>query len=105
MRKCLTAGYSEVILLSAEKKQLDKLKKAVSLALQAEELKKILFLLPEGFISHLDELVPAETGTRTVGGYKVKVRYQPLAEDEQKARRQAIAQVILQSMKRMKGEK
>jgi hypothetical protein len=105
VRKCLAAGYDEVILLSSEKKQLDKLKKTVSSALQEEELKRVLFLLPDALISHLDELAPAETATRTVGGYKVKVRYQPLTESDQKARRQAIAQVILQSMKRMKDGK
>jgi len=35
-----------------------------------------------------------------VKGYKVKVQYQPLAEEEKKANGEAIAQVILQSLRR-----
>lgn len=90
MRKCLAA---DEVILFADKKQLDKLKKTVSSVLQKEELKKVLFFVPDALISHLDELAPKETATRTVDGYKVKVRYQALPDSEQKARRQAIAQV------------
>jgi hypothetical protein len=39
-----------------------------------------------------------------VKGYKVKVQYQPVDEAEQKAKREAVANVILQAMKRMKGK-
>jgi len=37
-----------------------------------------------------------------VKGYRVKVQYQPLEEEEKKAKREAIAQVILQSLRRQK---
>jgi len=37
-----------------------------------------------------------------VKGYKVKVQYQALEEGEKKARREAIAQVILQSLRRQR---
>lgn len=37
-----------------------------------------------------------------VKGYKVKVQYQALEEKDRKARREAIAQVILQSLRRRK---
>lgn len=37
-------------------------------------------------------------------GYKVKVQYKPVAEPEKKARKQAISQVILGALKRLKGE-
>jgi hypothetical protein len=39
-----------------------------------------------------------------IKGYKVKVQYQPLEEEEKKARREAVAQVILQSLRRQKEE-
>ena len=40
-----------------------------------------------------------------VKGYKVKVQYQPLEEEDKKARREAVAQVILQSLRRQKEGK
>ena len=40
-----------------------------------------------------------------VKGYKVKVQYQPLEEEEKKAKREAVAQVILQSLRRQKEGK
>ena len=38
----------------------------------------------------------------SVEGYRVRVQYQPLEEEEKKAKREAIAQVILQSLRRQK---
>jgi hypothetical protein len=54
-------------------------------------------------LSFLDEEeAKAATTEQTVKGYKVKVKYRALNESERKSRRQAIAQTILQSMKRMR---
>jgi hypothetical protein len=39
----------------------------------------------------------------TVRGYKVKVAYQAMAEGEQKARKQAISEVIYGALKKLKG--
>jgi len=39
-----------------------------------------------------------------VKGYWIKVQYQPLEEEEKKARRETIAQVILQSLRRHKNQ-
>jgi hypothetical protein len=47
------------------------------------------------------KIKPAEKG-QIVGGRKVRVRHRALSETEKKSRRQAIAQTILQTMKRMK---
>jgi len=38
-------------------------------------------------------------------GHKVKVQYQALEEEDKKARREAIAQVILQGLRRQKEGK
>jgi hypothetical protein len=40
-----------------------------------------------------------------VKGYKVKVEYQPVEEEEEKLKREAIAQVVLQALQRLKGGK
>ncbi|MGH8656919.1 MAG: hypothetical protein ACREBU_20050 [Nitrososphaera sp.] len=41
---------------------------------------------------------------KTIRGYKVKVRHSPIDQADQAVRKQAIAKVIAQSVKRMRGE-
>ena len=53
--------------------------------------------------TYLDSIDVPETPDRKVRGYTVKVKYQALGEEQQQARKQAIADVIVKSMKRMKG--
>jgi len=53
VRKCLEAGYTQVVLLSSEKKQIAKLKKSLSERLTRDELGKVLFFLPEEFTFQL----------------------------------------------------
>jgi hypothetical protein len=40
-----------------------------------------------------------------VKGHKVKVKYQATKEEEKKAKREAVARVMLQALKRMKEKK
>jgi len=68
-------------------------------------LRDHFFFSPEEFISYLDTIDVPETADRKVRGYTVKVKYQALGEGQQQARKQAIADVIVKSMKRMREEK
>ncbi|MGV7222187.1 MAG: type IV secretory system conjugative DNA transfer family protein [Nitrospinales bacterium] len=102
IQKCIAAGFNQVILLSSEMKTLRKLKDFVSENLEEESLKKVLFFLPEEFISFLEKTEAKEkSNEQRVRGYKVKVNYTAIEESDKKARRQAIAKVILQAMKRL----
>jgi hypothetical protein len=73
----------------------------VSNTLPEHERDKVLFFLPEEFISYLDTLEVPTAGVQTVRGYTLKVKYHAMGKSEQKARRDAIAKVIVGSMKRM----
>jgi len=104
--KCLSAGYEKVILCSPEKKTLASVKALISEKLNKSDQAKVLFLQPEELLHHLDELEAAEQSKEErIKGYKVKVQYQATKEEEKKAKREAVAQVILQAMKRMKDKK
>lgn len=106
IEKCLTAGYEKVILCSPEKKTLAGVRALVSEKLNKSAQAKILFLQPEELLHHLDELEAEEQNKEErIKGYKVKVQYQATKEEEKKAKREAVAQVILQAMKRMKEKK
>lgn len=105
VQKCLAAGYDPVILISSEKRNLNKMKEFISSRIEEESLQKVLFLDTEEVILYLDELdAKASNKEETVRGYKVKVNYQSVEEADKQTRRQAVAQVILQAMKRMKDE-
>ncbi len=82
------------------------LDKIIALALERfdrSEQERQVFLKPDEFYSYLQtESDPLTDDEERVKGYKVKVQYQPLEEDEQLAKREEVAQFILQSLKRQK---
>ena len=101
IEKCLKAGYDRVILCSPERRFLEKVKSRIPETDQG----KILFLEPEDLFFFLEEEVAGEAATEErVKGYRVKVQYQPVKETEKKAKRQAVATVILQALRRMKKD-
>ncbi len=102
--KCLSAGYDKLVILATENKQLNKLREAISGSFPHEvKVKRILFLVPDSFISFLDEEnAKSAQKTKTVRGYKVKVNYSSVTTQEEKTKKDAIAKVIMESMKRMK---
>jgi len=106
IEKCLAAGYDRVILCSPKKRSLQRVKKLVAEKLEEPDQDRVLFLEPEELFSYLGEGT-AEEGIREqrVKGYKVKVRHQPVKEAEERAKRDAVAQVILQALRRLREEK
>ena len=103
IKKCLGAGYDEVILCSPKKRTLEKVRTLVSQELKESDQGKVLFFQPEELFSHLEQKVALEASKEEkVKGYKVKVQYQPLTEEEKKTKRETVAQVILRSVTRLK---
>ena len=106
IEKCLAAGYEKVILCSPEKKTLENVKSLASQKLKESDQKNVLFFQPEELFFYLEKEAAIEASKEErVKGYKVKVQYQPVEETEKKTKREAIAQVILQALKRMKDKK
>ncbi|MCL4552834.1 MAG: type IV secretion system DNA-binding domain-containing protein [Candidatus Marsarchaeota archaeon] len=105
IKKCLLAGYDMVIVCSSEKRNLEKIKSLASHQLDSSDQEKLLFLPPEELLPYFQQEAAGRAGSEDrVKGYKVKVRYQPVGEVEQKAKKEAVASVILQAMRRMKGD-
>jgi hypothetical protein len=104
--KCLTAGYDPVVLLSSEQKTINKVRKLAAARLDEESLARVMFLLPEEFVSYLEDAdAEGAGGEDTVRGYKVKVNYKRVDSAEKHARKQAISQVVLGALRRMKNPK
>ncbi len=105
IEKCLRTGYDRIIVCCPEKRQLEKIKTLSTERFDDSEQGKLVFLKPDEFYSYLQtESDPLVDDEERVKGYKVKVQYRPLEEEEQIAKRETIAQVILQSLKRQNNK-
>ena len=102
IQKCLAHGYSDIVLLSHERKKLNLIRRLVQESIAENDQEKIKYLLPEEFITFLDgkdaERLKQE---KTVRGYRVKVKYKTTGPKEQKQKQEAIAKLIIDSMKKM----
>ncbi len=97
------SGFDRVILLASDTKVLRRLKETVAQDLDPANREAVLVFLPDEFVSYLEqEEAGRASREETVHGYKVKVQYQPLAPEEKDSRKQAISQVILRALKRLK---
>jgi hypothetical protein len=102
VRKCLAAGYGQVILLSSDARRVQSLRTSVLAGLTEPDHEKVHFLLPQGLIARLDEIAAASQATETtVRGYRVKVTHKPVDPREAEERRKAIAKVIATSLKQI----
>jgi hypothetical protein len=103
VQKCIAVGYEKVVVCSPDKKALEKIKALISQGVSEPDKSRIFFFQPEELLLFLEEDAAAElTKEERVKGYKVKVQYQAASEEEKKAKREAVASVIVQAMKRMK---
>ncbi len=103
IEKCLRAGYDTIIVCSSEKKNLEAVKRLVTEKLPADEQSKVLFFEPEELFLFLDEQLAQEAGgEQRIKGYRVKVQYRAVSEADRKRKREAVAQVVGQALRRLK---
>ncbi len=103
----MTAGYDEVILCSADKMNLRKIETYITVALGESARARVRFLEPEELILYLGQQTGKEASPpdeQRVRGYKVKVQHQAIEEADEDTRREAIAEVIVQSLRRLREE-
>jgi hypothetical protein len=100
IEKCLSAGYDIIIECSTESKTLDNLRMAIETNLPKEVQEKIHIVNPEGLILILDKEIAKDATTETLTkGYRVKVEYDAVPENEMQKKRNNISQIILNSLK------
>ncbi|MEN6520077.1 MAG: type IV secretion system DNA-binding domain-containing protein [Armatimonadota bacterium] len=105
IQKCLASEYELVILCSPEKKVLNKIKTLCNKELSEIEQQKVLFFEPDELVFYFEEEAAKNAGREDrIKGYKVKVNFQPVDENEKKAKRQVLAQVFLRSFHPQKKE-
>jgi len=103
IEKCLKAGYNPVVVCSTDKKNLEAIRKLMTEKLPPSDQSKVLFFEPEGLFLFLDKPGAVEvTSEQKFKGYRVKVHYQAVSESENRRRRETVAEVIGQTLKRIK---
>lgn len=103
IEKCLSAGFAKVAVVAETRKQLNAIRKQAS-DLSKEQANRLLFLIPDELVQHLDEIAAQSTSTeQTVRGYKVKVNRK--ATKDAADRRSVVAKVVARSLRGMDKDK
>lgn len=106
IQKCLAAGYDLIVVCMVEAKSIALLKKKLQDTFSPQQSEKIRVFEPEAFFQYLDTSMvatPLSTET-TMKGYRVKVNYDSITEEEMKRKKDSIAKIVADSLKKMKKE-
>jgi hypothetical protein len=103
VEKCLAAGFNQVVLVSRKKQRLARVRTALKKRLEGEKEERVLFLTPEELLSYLENRPATTEKEKTVGGYRVNVRYKQEGEGAAK-KREAVAKVVARSVGRVRGK-
>jgi len=99
--KCLHADFHYVVLVSHDKRKLKAIESRVVEIVSEEEALKVRYLVPEELLAFLDERGAENASSeKTVRGYKVKVNYMAVDEKTQQQKREAIARLMVESLRR-----
>ena len=105
--KCLKWGYNPVILCSPNEMGMEKIKASIKSQLNKKDADKILFFDPADLIVHLEKLLSLRICTKKrSSGYNVQVeKNDTLPTTEIERKREAINQLVSQSLKRINKRK
>src|SRR5262249_39123328 len=102
IQKCLAAGFDHVAVVSPDRKTLGRIRDVAGVVLQEADSARVQHCTPEELFAFL-ETVSAQNAGRGVKsrGYTVKVRYKSAGKTEEKAKKQAVGQVIIGALRRL----
>lgn len=99
--KCADAGYPHIFLITSTTRMVNKFEE-MTRKLDPSVLAKLSILTPEQFPERLGQIDKGTVGTtNTVKGYKVKVQYQALAQQERNRQEGAVGDVIMKALRRL----
>ena len=105
IQKCLAAGFNAVVSIVVDKRTLGKMREALSTQVSEADAERVQILTPDALFPFLHQLdVEPATATKTVRGYKVRVKYRSAADADAAARTRTITQTIVGALKRLKPE-
>ncbi len=105
IQKCLAENYHEVISVSGDLKQLERIKKRCIDGIPDFESKNVLFFTPDVLFQYLDQTptTQIQPQEQVIKGYRVNVSYENISQEEMLKRRKSIAQVVKNSLRKKKN--
>lgn len=103
IKKCLTAGYEEVILVSVNDSTLAQVRTLIDQNLNEVDRRKIFLLKPEDVLLHLQKYGSPDEGAGKLKGYRINVLYPNIEKEAEKKKREIVSQVIRKSIEKEKG--
>lgn len=104
IQKCVEAGYTEIISVSGDIKQLEKIKTKCIAIVSGFDTKPVVFLTPDALFTHFQGITiqPQPQDEKKYKGYKVNVTYDAITQEEMSRKQAAVAQVVAQSLRKKK---
>lgn len=103
--KRLSAGYDAIVAVCPESTRLSALKAAALAAFDAGKAERLRFCMPDDLMQTLVEFSALSAGCGGIShGRKTNVNFTALSKEEAQKRREAIAKVSAQSLRRLKRQ-
>jgi len=104
IEKCLAAGYSEVVSCVTDTKAIGQLQKKIQESFTKDQLQRIKVMDPEALFGYFDSIVISSMQSEeTIKGYRVKVSYDSISEEEMKRKRESVARIVAESLRKIKS--
>lgn len=100
LKKCLAAEVTEVVVLAPVAATLARIREAAINNLAEAVLARVRFALPEEFVEGLQ--APADTGPRTVRGYRVKTTLAASGPNAPASQRSEVAKIVAGAVRRLR---
>jgi hypothetical protein len=98
--KCLTADYSEVVLLTVERRRISGLTAMLNDRLPSDLRQRVRVLTVDDLFQHLDDQPDVAGSEKTVRGYKVRLKQ--AAQEGELRPRQVLIETILGAIRRLR---
>jgi hypothetical protein len=106
IEKCLTAGYEVVIAVPIDTRAAEVMRKQIAEKLGSKFHSQVFVMEADALFHYLDTEIAKEASTETrIKGYRVKVEYEALSDEEMKKKRESVAKFVADPIKKKKEEK
>jgi hypothetical protein len=105
IEKCLVAGYDLVVAIAKSKDLVSVMQEEIKTNIDAPLLDKVMVMEAESLFAYLDaEMVKEATTETRIKGYRVKVEYSNISEQEMNMKRNSVTKAVVDSMKKKKKD-
>jgi hypothetical protein len=103
IEKCIVAGYDLIIAIAKSKEMIKVMEEEIQQKIEVTFQDRVLVMEAESLFTYLDAEITKEATTETrIKGYRVKVEYGTVTEEEMQRKTEAVTKTVVDSMKKKK---